>query len=268
MISPAKLADGRPEPYGFGLRLRQLRDHPAYVHGGALAGFATASIYVAGPDIFVAVLANSDDPQTDPQALMIRLAALAVGSPLPEAEPAAVDPSSLAPLFGVYERTQGPPLRFSARDGKIYLGIGERELELVPGGADRFFDAPDGLSWVEFDRTAEGAPVMLLHDPGSKEPERARWARQIPLPLVVAEEALASYHGTYRTETVAVTIGASENGGLTLTAGGSTMPLRPVSQTEFMVEGTPMKLEFHPEDGRVDRLTLHRGARQLNGVRK
>ena len=81
-------------------------------------------------------------------------------------------------------------------------------------------------------------------------------------------EVLATYHGTYQTETIELTVGPGENGWLTLTAQGDAMPLRPVSQTEFVVEGTPMKLVFHPENGTVDKLTLHRGARELHGTRK
>jgi hypothetical protein len=49
--------------------------------------------------------------------------------------------------------------------------------------------------------------------------------------------------------------------------GQAPMMLRPVSQTEFHVEGAPMRVVFHPENGSVERLTIHRGARELHGTR-
>ena len=45
------------------------------------------------------------------------------------------------------------------------------------------------------------------------------------------------------------------------------MPLRPVSNTEFMLDGNKMRLVFEPKDGKVDSFTLHRGARELHGKR-
>ncbi|MDP8912349.1 MAG: DUF3153 domain-containing protein, partial [Pseudomonadota bacterium] len=59
-----------------------------------------------------------------------------------------------------------------------------------------------------------------------------------------------------------------ENGWLTMTpAGQPPMPLRPVSTTEFRIARGNMRVVFHPENGEVNRLTVHRGARVLNGQR-
>jgi hypothetical protein len=268
MTSPAKLTGGKAEPYGFGLRLRKVRGQTAFVHGGALAGFRAESVYLPESDTFVAVFANSEDPQTNSETVMIRLAALAIGKPLPEFTKQPIDRAAVTPLFGLYEREKGAPVRFHERGGKLLLGIGEREMELTPAGGNRFFREPDGLSWIGFTRAADGTPVMRLYDPFSAEPEQIRRSGGVPAPLSVPTHILASYHGTYQTETVELIVGPGENGWLTVTVQGETKPLRPVAATEFMVEGTPMKLVFHPEADKVDRLVLHRGARQLHGVRK
>jgi hypothetical protein len=43
--------------------------------------------------------------------------------------------------------------------------------------------------------------------------------------------------------------------------------MRPVSQTEFRIEGGMMRAIFHKEGDQVNRLTLYRGARELRGKR-
>ncbi len=121
MIRPARLADGSTEPYGFGLRIAKLGGRQALVHGGAGAGLDTDSVYIPSEGLFVAVFANSDDPATDPSTLTRRFAALALGEPFPNFSRASVEIEATEPLFGVYRDKEGPPLRFFARDGKLFM---------------------------------------------------------------------------------------------------------------------------------------------------
>ena len=268
MIAPARLADGSTRPYGFGLRLQRLRGRPALVHGGAGRGLDTDSVYIPSEDLFVAVFANSDDPASDPSILTRRLAALALGEPFPDFTPADVAISALEPLFGAYQAEGAPPIRFFARGGRLFLAHGDEEMEAFSAGGDRFFFGRNRLMWIRFLRQADGAHVLEAHEPTAAQPSRAIRIGAVPLPLTVPPDVLQSYLGTYQTETVSVTIGPGENGWLTLTADGQrAMPMRPVSETEFRIDGTPMRLVFHPGDGAVDRFTLHRGARELHGRR-
>ncbi len=65
-----------------------------------------------------------------------------------------------------------------------------------------------------------------------------------------------------------MTVALGGNGRLTMTpAGQAAMSLRPISQTEFRIDGTPMRVVFHPENGEVNGFTLYRGARELHGRR-
>jgi hypothetical protein len=60
----------------------------------------------------------------------------------------------------------------------------------------------------------------------------------------------------------------AENGKLTIApAGQSPLSMRPVSETEFRVDAAGFRVVFHKEGGKVDRLTLYRGARELHGKR-
>ena len=268
MIRPAPLADGSTRPYGMGLRLQQLRGRPVLVHGGAGAGLDTDSVYVPSEDLFVAVFSNSDDPATDPSTLTRRLAMLALGDPFPDFRRAEVPVAAVEPLFGAYRGAAGPDFRFFARDGKYYVARGDDEMEAIPAGGDLFFFGRDALLWVGFTRRVDGAHVLEVHEAAAAEPIRAVRAGAAPPPFTVAANVLRSYAGTWRTETITVTIVLGENGALTLTpAGQGPLPMRPVSETEFRIEGTPMRLVFHPENGAVNRFTMHRGARELHGER-
>lgn len=268
MTRPARLKDGSTVPYGFGLRLQQLRGRPAFVHGGAGGGLDTDSVYIPSEDVFVAVFANSDEPATDPSTLTRRLAALAIGAPFPSLSRVPVDMAAVEPLLGVYSDKDGPPLRFFAQGGKLFMGQGEAQLEAFAAGQDRFFFGPENLMWIKFARAAGGAHVIEVHRPDNAQAQRAVRTGAVPPPFAVAPAVLQSFVGSYKTETVAVVVAVGSDGGLTMKpAGQPPLPMRPVSQTEFRIDGTPMRVVFHPENGAVNRFTMYRGARELHGVR-
>ena len=267
MIAPARLNDGRTEPYGFGLRLRTIRGQRALVHGGSGRGLDAASAFLPASGVFVAVLANTDDAQTKSDDLMQRLAALALGQPIPSFTRVELPAAALTPLFGTYSPDAGPALRFFARDGRPWLGRGNDEAEAIPAGEDRFFFGDVSLTWFRF-RRDDAAPIIEVHRVEAAAPLVAARTGDAPPPLAIAPAVLRRYVGTYRTEVPVVTVAFDGGGRLMLTpAGQPAMMLRPVSATEFRVEGSITRVVFHPDGERVDRLTLHRGARSLNGVR-
>ncbi len=269
MTAPGRLNDGTATAYGFGLRLGQLRGLPAYVHGGSLAGYRTDGMYVPDRKLFVGVFGNSAAAAVDGGDLMLRLAALAAGAPLPELVQAPVDRAKIEPLLGTYmvdgdERARA----FFARDGRYFLGIGDFEAELAPGGNDRFYRLPAGLTWFDFKRLPGGAIEMEINDVGEAAPRVAKRTGAVAAPFTVAKEVLATYAGAFQTETVLIRIALEQDGKLWVSQGDSFRAwLRPVSETEFMVDGAPMKVVFEPSSGVIDKITLHRGARQLHGQR-
>jgi D-alanyl-D-alanine carboxypeptidase len=268
MIRPARLASGKTERYGFGLRLQQLRGRPAYVHGGAGAGLDADSVYIPGDDVYVAVLANTDKPATDPSSLTRRLAAMALGEPIPTFTRAEVQPAAVAPLFGAYSARGAPPISFFERDGRFYLAHGEEEQEAIPAGNDRFYFGPDDLTWLKFVRQPNGAQVMEVYEPDTSGAARAVRTGPVPTPIAVAPALLQTYAGAFQTETLKVKIELGANGRLTIQPeGGAAMPMRPVSNTEFRVDAGGFRLVFHPEAGKVERFTMYRGARELHGRR-
>ena len=219
-------------------------------------------------DLFVAVFANTDDPPVDPADLTRRLAALALGEPVPAFKAVDVPLASLEPLFGSYSVDQGAPRRFFTRAGKLVLARGDEELRVLAAGDDRFFFKDDDLTWFRIQRQADGAHVMEVHRFEAEGPDRSVRIGDAPPPLTVPLAVLQSYVGAYQTEQPLLTVALDQQGRLTIGPPGQTpILLRPISETEFRTEGAPMRLVFHPENGRTDKLTLYRGARELHGVR-
>ena len=268
MTSAAQLADGSTRPYGFGLRLLKVRGRPALVHGGAGRGVDTGSVYIPPDDVFVAVFSNSDELETDASMVVQRLAALAVGQPIPSFTPAVVPLAEIEPLFGAYKVEGGPDLTFFSRDGKLFFGDDEEERPVLAAGGDRFFFGDGGLMWLAFERQDGGAHLMKIDPPDEAQPISAVRTGPVPAPFTVAADVLRSYLGTYATEGPVVTVAIGENGWLIIAPPGEEgIPLRPVSDTEFRADAAGFRVVFHPENARTDRLTMYRGARELHGTR-
>ena len=273
MIHRTPLPDGSEHPYGMGLTNADARGRAGIGHGGNINGFATDSLYIPSEDMFIAVFANSEQPAVDPPTLLRRVAALALGDPYPSFTRAALDMAAVEPLFGLYRISDTESRRFYARDGKLYSRRdGGRELEVIPAGGDLFYYGPGSLTWFRIERAADGNHVMHMHQNG--ESEAARSPRTGPIPpeaptAAVGEAVLRTYVGRYVTSGPVVTIAMPSADGLTIQlTGQSALPLRAISEREFMVEEVGARIVFDVADGRVTGLVIHQGGGQLPARRE
>lgn len=252
-------------PYGFGLRVEEIRGHRAVTHGGWIHGFTNQTVFVPSDDLYVAVLSNSDDPATSVETAARRLAALALGDPYPEFERVEPDLEAVEPLLGLYEiRGEDDTREFFVRDGKLYtLRSGSSESRVYSAGGDRFFYGPGSLTWFEVVRSDDGEHRMEMHQQGRREAEVA--VRTGPVPereeiVELPEDVLRAYVGDYRLdEDVVVTVARGEEGLTVRLTGQSSVSIRPTSETEFRVEGIDARVEFRKTNGRVQGLVIHQG---------
>ncbi|MCL9998162.1 MAG: serine hydrolase [Erythrobacter sp.] len=273
MITPTVLPDGSTQPYGFGLGLDALREHPAIGHGGGIFGFSTDSIYVPDSDLFVAVFTNSDAPQTSPAVVMRRIAAAAVGDPYPAFTRTPADLAALEPFFGVYPIPGGGERRFFAREGKLFTQrSGGATLEVYAGGDNRFFYGPATLSWFALTRDADGTPVMDFAANGELPAQTS--ARSGPIPpeaaaVAVPRAELERYAGRYALGPLTLTIAFTAEGtGLTgQLTGQPPIPLEAIGPAEFRTVGVDARLTFEAAEGPATALTLHQGGQQMRAVR-
>jgi len=273
MIAPTQLPDGSTYPYGFGLGLDPMRGRAAIWHSGGIFGFETDSIYLPEADIFVAVFANSDAPQTSPGVVMRRIAAAAIGDAYPAFTRTAPDLAALEPFYGVYAIPGGGERRFYAKDGKLYTQRkGGGTLETFAAGDNRFFYGPATLSWFALTRADDGTAVMEFAQNGELPAQIATRSGPIPpeaAAIAVPRAVLERYAGNYALGPMVLTIaftadGTALTGQLT---GQPPIPLIPVAEGEFEAEGVDARLIFEAGEGKAAAVTLDQGGQKMRAPR-
>ncbi|QIK96026.1 beta-lactamase family protein [Sphingomonas sp. HDW15A] len=271
MTSAQKLKNGESIPYGFGLAPSDVRGRKTIGHNGNIHGFATGSMYVVEPKIFIVVLGNSD-AMVDASTLATRLAAVAVGDPFPEFTARPVDKQAVTALLGSYALPVGERLFFE-RGGKLYTrrsGGGEREV--FPAGDDRFFYGSDGLTWFAVRTGTDGKKVMEMHHDGASQAELSTWAGPVPAEkaaVVLPVDLLDSYAGSYSSPIGNFLITRSE-GTLSVKLGNQPLiALKAVSMTEFEVAQVGAKLTFgRIIAGKAQTMTLDQNGQSIEAKRQ
>jgi D-aminopeptidase len=159
LSGPVSFADGRPAPYGFGIRRRSELGRATSGHGGALRGWRSYRFYAPAERVSVIVLFNH---MNDAHGAAIDLFAAALGEDVPPRPALDAPPvwlgAYMEPETGLSARVEAAPdgvrLRF-AHAGEI--------LAVRPNGAEldddvRLSAGSDGL-WM--DRPAENQSALL-----------------------------------------------------------------------------------------------------------
>lgn len=257
MIAPTTMPDGTTAPYGFALEPGTLRGQPSIGHSGGIFGFSTGSMYIPSDDLFVAVFANSDQPQSSSESMLRRLAAMVMGKPFDTFTEAKVDPAAVKPLLGVY-RFADAQRAFFERDGKLFTRRDEGpESQVFATTGNRFFYGGDELSWFAIARGEDGKLVYQRHANGEDAVEPGTWVG--PIPAVAAEVSvpaaiLASYAGSYSSPMGKIIV-ADAGGKLTVQlAGQPALPLKAVAADQFEVAVVGAKVKFVGDGGKIVRL--------------
>lgn len=145
--------------YGFGLLAGKVRTASSLAHNGGIFGFSSSLSYLPGSDVTVVVLENDDsDPvgeadSTD--AVVKKLAAVALGDPYPAMVAVAVDPAVLKAAEGVYRFDAQTTRVLRVVDGKLTAQRSGPRVVLTPIGTDDFLYA-DGFNRLKLVRDAAG----------------------------------------------------------------------------------------------------------------
>lgn len=261
--------------YGFGIVPGTLRGEPVLEHGGGINGFNSYLLYVPGPDISVAVLQNTDNPQgmRGASAVARMLAAKAIGNPYPEKTPIDVDATTLAQYEGVYRIDKDSARSIRVADGKLTSErTGGRTYPLIPVAKDAFL-FEEGFSRILFERDAEGGVVAMRFFPedegeGQVAPrtdEALPAARtEVPLPREAKERVV----GEYEYQGVTMTILLEGDTLKTRLTGQPAFEIFAESPSRFFLKVVPATLEFSPDAGTPQKVTLRQGGAVIEYVRK
>jgi CubicO group peptidase (beta-lactamase class C family) len=154
MITPTEVMPN----YGYGLGLGQFLGQTLREHSGGIHGFVSDGIWLDESQLSVVVLANSDTPQIQPTLLSKRLAAVALGQPLPIDWPEQLlSTQMMQQLHGSYQIDAETQRYLIHRDGELFSQRqGGSEAKVIYVGDDTYALA-DSLAYFTVQRSAEGA---------------------------------------------------------------------------------------------------------------
>lgn len=148
------LNDGSPINYGYGYSINEINGVPSIEHGGGIFGYECYATYVPSEDLYAVVLTNRNG--NGPIDMTVRIAALALGKPYPEAdEGISLNKEQLQQWVGSYSFPDGSIRHITLDDGKLYSQReGSRIFELIPLSANEFAFT-DSLAKYSFDKEGD-----------------------------------------------------------------------------------------------------------------
>jgi CubicO group peptidase (beta-lactamase class C family) len=274
MFTAAHLKSGLSTHYGYGMGVSDFQGKRLLQHGGDINGFTTVVTFVPEEKLFVAILSNNEASDPRPDAVALRIVAKALGKPLEDRRPVALDAGVLDEYVGVY-RFDGKTVRVITREGgKLFWQRSPRpKKELFAAGRDDFYFPDDGTA-VRFRRDAQGkvAGASLVPDFGAEEsgvktdepPPAERQAIAMDPALY---DALA---GDYElTPTFAIAIRREGDHLFAQATGQPKFEIFPLAENRFFLKVVDAEIEFlRAPDGKVSGLILHQNGRDLPGKRK
>ena len=172
-FTPYTLNSGAGTGYGYGWGIGKLQGVPMISHGGGINGFSTFALRLPAEKLFVAVLTNADSGLPRTEDVAFKAAALAIGKPFKDYKEIALSAAALDAYSGVYRDQDAS--RTIRRDGErlVMQRAGRPPVVLRAFSANGFF-VPDSLTWLEFDRDAQGKPTRLTLHQGDGDQVHAR----------------------------------------------------------------------------------------------
>jgi CubicO group peptidase (beta-lactamase class C family) len=274
MFTPVKIKSGLATHYGYGMGISELAGKRLLAHGGGIFGFTTIIARIPEERLLIVILSNNEASNPQPDALALRIAAKALGQPLEDRKPVALDAKTLDEYVGAY-RFDAETVRTITRDGtKLFSQrSGGRKAEIFASGHDDFYYQDDD-SRLHFRRDAQGkvTGADMVHSFG---PEESGTKTTEPLPkereaVKVDPATYDAYVGEYELAPGFSLVITHEGGQIFAQATGQQkLELYPESETRFFLKVVDAQIDFQRgADGRVSGLILHQGGRDLPGKRK
>ena len=267
-FSEYKLSNGKGTGYGYGWMLRQIQGSRTIEHGGAINGYLSNAIYLPDEDVFVAVFSNNT--AKSPDAVSVKMAALAISRPAGYTE-ITLPENMLAQYTGVYEDENGDQ-RMILKDGdKLYSQrSGGPKYMIRPFATDGFF-FDDSFTTITFSRNTSGQVTgALINDRGMQ----SSWTRtDKPLPVHIeiklTPEVLMHYAGDFELAPgFIITVTVEGDRIFTQATGQSRIEIYPETVTSFFLKVVDASLDFvADEPGKFNKIILHQGGKDLEGKR-
>ena len=161
------LPDGMSVPYGYGWSIGKLRGMTMQSHGGGIYGYSSYALRLPAQQLYVAVLTNADSGIAAADMVAMKVAAIAAGNPFPEHTAIKLDARLLDAYQGSYKIDDSNTRNFRSEGGQLMMDRNGRNKVALTAFSDKGFFIPNSVSYVEFERDAEGAVTQVtLHGAG------------------------------------------------------------------------------------------------------
>ncbi|MCU0459311.1 MAG: serine hydrolase [Bacteroidales bacterium] len=263
-----RLADGKDTRYGYGWFMSEIQGSPTIEHGGGINGYLTSSIYLPHEDVFVALFSNNN--AKDPGFSAIRLAALAIGKPVPTTE-IKVSEEQLREYEGIYANEKGTEITIILDEGRLNgVRPGGSRRKMMPVEKDRFI-FENSLMYATFGRDASGKVISVESDDRG---EIVKWNRtekkiEIKKEKSLSEELLERYVGEYQIQPgFSIAFTREGNRLFTQATGQQKFEIFAESDTKFFLKVIDAQVEFVADpDGKVNKIILYQGGQTIEGKR-
>lgn len=168
-----RLTDGSSTAYGYGWAISEYKGHLLIEHGGSIHGFRTHAIRMPDDRVFVAVLSNIGN--ADSERLAFKIAALVIGQPYNEPTPVELNPEVLVRYEGDYKINASEERRITREGNRLFSQRGQGQpVELVPQSTNEFFFMDMSLYHLRFVSDANEVVIAVEMRGRSGIPEIAR----------------------------------------------------------------------------------------------
>lgn len=274
MFTSFRLKSGLATHYGYGMGISELAGKRLLAHGGGIFGFVTIITRVPDEHLLVVILSNNEASDPQPESLALRIAAKALGQPLEDRKPVALDTKTLDEYVGVY-RFDAETVRSISREGtKLFSQrSGGRKAEILASGHDDFYYVDDD-SRLHFRRDTqgkiEGADMVHAFGPDERGTRTAEAPPQERQTAKVDPAIYDAYAGEYELRPGFSLVIAHEGDQIFAQATGQQkLELYPESETRFFLKVVDAQIDFQRgPDGKVSGLVLHQGGHDRPGKRK
>ena len=262
-----KLKNGQDTNYAYGWGVGQFEGQPMISHGGGIPGFSTYALRLPKDKVFVAVLHNADGGLPQPEMIASRLAAAAIGKPIPEFKAVSVDEKTLDQYVGVY-RIDDKNRRIIVREGTklVMTRTNGPRTELQAYAQNGFFKDNNSLLRVEFSRNAKGeVSDVVVHQNGSAvvHPKLNEALPEAPKAFAMSDDQFAAFAGDYQIQpNFVLNVRREGNRYVTQATGQGPVGITPISADTFDAPDVGGQLKFEKDaDGKVTQLILTQGGR-------
>jgi len=172
-----QLNNGKNINYGYGWEINEISGSRSVEHNGGFLGFITNSIYLPNEDLFVAVYSNCD--YNLPIILSTKMAAIAIGKPLPEPrESIALENEDLKKFVGVYDFSDGASRIVTLENNQLYSERMGFKGKITPT-KNNIFLFENSFSTIQFQEHGNGVNALFTY----RITKTTGWKTEKPIPV-------------------------------------------------------------------------------------